>query len=238
MPIVRTKKHGIQDAKVLGDRQPRLEDIVDMLEMPDNGEFIRVRPVGDISSVAFHWVKIVTEKKGDVSIPKQCLAWDAETESMDSTKHCPYCKLPNQKVQVQHLSNVIDRDLQENSTPRKPTPEEVKSGFKVKGSKTSPIKVIKLVPTLLGKLQKVADLNRHKDRKTGVTTSYDLADEVYGMDVFVSYDKGKKGTDMYNAQKDEKTALTEEELDYYIFNLEGLLRPETIEEAKAEAEAE
>jgi len=219
MAIKRTRNRGISDAKNTSDKVPRIEDVVDMLQLPKDGTDVLVRPVGDTTSYKMHWVKIVTEKKGEVSIGKVCLAWDPETESVDSTKECPYCKLKNSRDQIVHLTNTIVRDVQEEGTHQKtPTAEEKESGFKQRGTRTSPVFVLKVGPGLLNRLQKVSDLNRHKT-KTGVR-SYDLADERRGMDVFVSYDANQSPSDQYSAQKDEKTALSEEELEYFIYDLD------------------
>ncbi len=218
-------------------KKPRLADMFDLLPFPKKkGDWLTLRLVGDITSYAQHWIEIQSEKKGTIKFPKECLSWDAETESHDTTKKCPYCVLGNDP-QIAYYSNAIIRDLQERPprTIEPPTPEEDTSGFKDMSSDTwTPVKVVRIPPTLASKFKARAALNTRISKRTKKKTAYDLSDPKYGMDVHVSYDPDGKGANVYDVEKGDRTPLTEEEYDYLIYKLAGVIKPETYEEAKKE----
>jgi hypothetical protein len=227
------------------DRAPRLDELVEVLELPDN-EWVTVRPIGPTAVHAEHWIKIQKRDGGTANIWKQCLNYDAASDSFDTSRGCPYCEglgKPGKKV---FLGNAIVRDLQDSRPKRihEPTEKELKRrkiqycdsdepvGVRIieKGSKTwTPVRVIKAGGGLAGKLADLTKLNKIKGEV------YELTDKDHGRDVLVMKKVGKNisPADMYQVQRDERTPLTEEERGYLQWRLD-LLVPETREAAEAE----
>lgn len=225
-------------AKADGDSKPRLEDLFQVMPFPDGGEWLHVRFVGPVVSYGYHWVSIITKNGKAVTLPKLCLSYDSVTETHDSTKKCPYCKLDNQRFSKTYYSNAIIRSLEEEIPAKLPAlgDEEEESGFKTMGSKSwTPIRVIRMPATVVGKLQKLAELNFVTDKKTGKKKYFDISHEKYGLDCFVAHNSKVKGTDAYSVAKHERTALDETETEFLCWDIEDRLTPEDYEEAKREA---
>ena len=232
----RSPKKGFADSNP-NSKKPRLTDMVDVFPFPKKkDDWLTLRLVGNVTSYAQHWIEILSEKKRKTKFPKQCLNWDPETESHDTTKKCPYCRWVT-NLQISYYSNAIIRDLQERQ-PRKisrPSKEEDASGFKDKGSDSwTPVRAVRIPPTLAAKFKSRSNLNVRRNRKTGAKTAYDLSDPKYGIDVHVSFDPDAKGSAMYDVEKGDRSPLTEEEMDYLIYKLEGLMEPESVTAARKE----
>jgi hypothetical protein len=125
----------------------KLEDTFDLIDLKQHdGKFQRVRLVGNLVGTATHWV-LLEKKDGDlVSIPFTCLSYDPEVMDFDPDKKCPYCEARQQfmkknievkyrgrkqnpvSLNVSYFNNAIDRELQEEITPRIATDEERESG--------------------------------------------------------------------------------------------------------------
>jgi len=231
----------------LGDVKPKvgrervdLNDVLGMVVLPkDKWVTVRLLPM-DVLPVRRHWVNIIAGKdKREVKIPKICVAFDTTTEADKTGVHCPYCELADGPEQF-YLANVIVRSEQEDAPARlKMTPEEKESGFKNNSSTSwTPVRVLRITSGLAKKIQGLKDLNRVKSKKTGKTLTYDISDERYGCDIEVKYNSDAKGADKYQVQKGERSAITEDESAYLVYELNDSLLDEIGRETEKEAAAE
>jgi hypothetical protein len=220
-----------------GDRS-RIDDTWEVLTLPKE-KWVSVRFVGPISGYGVHWIEILTKRGKTTRIPKYCLAYDPDTNTRDTTKGCPYCELESADYSREFYVNAIIRDLQEDEPSRKakPTEDEAESGFKDKNSKSwTPVRVVRLPVSLITKLNRLSDLNRVKS-KDGNSKAYDLSHEKYGCDVFIQYNPEASGTDKYNANLGQRSPLTEEEMNYLLWDIEDKAPLESVEEARREAKS-
>lgn len=242
------KDKGFKGRKIYGDRKrKRIEEVVEMAEL--GKDFSTLRLVGPLIAYAHWWIDIKTQQGKKVSIPKVPLGFDHIEAELDESAEDPYGELPGSRLQVFYLINAIDRGIQENEPRRraKPTKEEDDSGFKDKASRTwTPVRVVRIPPMIAEQLQAFETKNRWKVKtRSGVQVkTFDLTHPKYGRDVYLSRDKDAKSpSTMYNLSLADKAALTEEEMDYLIWNIEGLtdedgpMCPESLKEAKREAES-
>ena len=232
-------------------RAPMPHELADMLDWPKNGDPVNVRIIGDVVGYGIHKVKVTKRDGSETTINKPCLAYDAETDSVDSTKPCPYCKLPTGQYEIQYNShlyfaNVIVRELQEN-TPRKMpqmSVKEKKTGIKeLDSSSWTPVRVMRIPSTLAQRLKKLGERNLVIDPKTKAKKAFDVNHPKYGFDLEVSFDKNATPANMYSADKTEsptgekRSPLTEEELAYLVYDLTKLYTIEDMAEAKKEAKS-
>ena len=221
------------------DNKPRIDELVEVLDLSKRDKkWINLRFLpADVLPHAMHWIEIIGSKsKEKVTIPKTCVGFNMETED-HKKEDCPYCE-QNIRLAVSYYANAIVRVEQEkspNDYEDSYTKAEKKTGFKDKDSSSwTPVRVVRLPSSLAQKLQGLRDLNVHKG-KNGQKTTYDITDEKYGADVNIKYDKNGTGADKYQVQLADKTALTEEELKYLIWELTpALVHVESYDEAKAE----
>lgn len=242
-------KGGFGGVRKTKDSAPRFDTLVEFYAFLKGGKFDQGRFVGPMIAEGVHWIPVKKKDGSMGQFPKKCLAFDPITQVRDSTKSCPYCKfLPSKtekdrkeyRFQVTYYRNWFSREAQEDKPRKLPklTPSEAKTGFKDINSKSwTPCRVVPLKPSLCDKLQRIEERNIHvvKDKKGNkVKKSFDIGDDKYGMDVALSFDKERKGTDMYDVQKEDKSPLTEEEQGYLLWDLD--LNPEPEDEASALAE--
>ncbi|QJT70975.1 hypothetical protein GR7B_00177 [Vibrio phage vB_VcorM_GR7B] len=231
------RKRGFGGLKTGGDKAKRLEDQVEMLTLPKDGSWVTVRIIGDVHSTAIRWIDIITQK-GQISIPKVALNYDADTDDFDSTIEDPYEEISNpQRLSTTHYVNVLVRDLEDTEPKKnKPTSGEKKSGFKDKNSKSwTPIRVLRVPKGLAGKLASLIALNKHKTKKG--TEAFELSDIEYGCDVHVSFDDSKSPSEKYSVQKAEHTPLSKAEQKLLVWDIAtNLTPPESLEVARKEAE--
>jgi hypothetical protein len=241
----------LEDTRAQGPKAPRDDELVDMLQLPSK-EWVTLRAVGPIVPKRVHWIPVSLQeaeeissgkKKGRIkSFPKTCLAFNPETEERDSTKECPYCEIESEHVRdgTDYFQNFIVRSLQEDEPKKKgtPTKSELKSGFKEKGSKLwTPVRVFRMTSSLTRDLKSYAASNRHKDKKTGEKKAFPLTHPKYGRDIQIYYDPDEKvASKRYRIQLGDKSPLTEEELEYALWNIEALNNPESLKDAKKELE--
>ena len=240
---------GFKKKRIHGDRKrPRVEDVVELAKLTK--KFKEFRLVGPLVCYAMWWFEVRTKEGKVVSFPKPAVSFDPETGEIDNSIEDPYRDCQAEKrLQVSYFHNAIDRAMQENEPKRKPKPtrEENASGFKIKETDTwTPVVVVRVPPTIAQQLQTFETLNRWKktNSKTGrtVTRTFDIPHPRFGRDVSISYDKDSKSpANYYNLSLSDKSPLTEEEMDYFIWNVEGLagegmpFAPDSIEEARQEA---
>jgi hypothetical protein len=82
------------------------------------------------------------------------------------------------------------------------------------GDTWTPVKASNIGSTLAEKFKALVQLNKHKIK--GVTKTFDLSHPKYGMDINIRYDADAAGAARHDAQKEEKTALTDEEKAYLL----------------------
>jgi hypothetical protein len=230
----------LKDTKAKGggrDKAPQIRDIVELHDRNKaNGKWVPIRLVGPMFSYAQHWIEINKEAGGTAKFPKQCLAYNDETETLDSTITCPYCELTGEDPGIQYYQNVIDRRVQEREPDDlRVSKAEKKTGFKEKDADSwTPMRVLELPPSAVKNLRDLGELNKHG--KKGAKEAYDLSDEQFGCDVNYMFDKDAKGGDKHKFQKDEHTPLEDNELAYLMWNIEGMVKPDSEKDATKECE--
>lgn len=238
-------------------------EVFDLLDLSKHdGKFVPIRFIGGLVAYTMHWVSIQKRDGEWTNIPKICLSYDPDTMDYDPQRRCPYCeaaaKFRSMEVTVKvkgrknnpvstntdYLYNAINRELQEEITPKIATQEEADSGFKVKDSKSrTPVQVVRLTKSLANKLKDLKNLNVHLvpvKGKGGETkksrVAQDLSHPKYGIDVFLKYDSKADAANAYSVQKDAVTPLTDEEVEFLRWDIESfpyLNEPESEEEADA-----
>jgi hypothetical protein len=197
-----------------GEEKKRWEDSVEKLDLTKDYQTIRYleSPRGG----AKHWVDFKNadgQKKGFYS---PCFSFNSDTQTYEDSEACPACKA-NIKSSLFYAAHAIVRQIQEDK------PEVVKkehadeNGFKVKEKGWSPVRVVVVPSSVAKKIRNIITLNKYKiDGKVLTKT---VEDPKFGCDLEISFDKDAEGTLMYDVQKGEKSALTEEELAYLRFDL-------------------
>jgi hypothetical protein len=233
------------------DRDPMLSDFVELFQFP-NQKWVRLRFVGPLVPYGGHWIDTKKKDGSRGAFWKQCLAFDADTESMDSTKECPWCDDDSEKEDAKgnakrlvgtsndYYTNAIIRNYQDNEPEkkRKHTEEEKESGWKDKNSDSwTPVRVIRLTRSLVRELKRLSSLNVHKD-STGEKKMFPISHKKYGVDVKIMYDKDEKTpAKKYTVQITETLKpLTEEEREYLLWKLEDLIKPAKLDKAREDHE--
>jgi hypothetical protein len=224
-----------------------IDDQVEMLDWPKGGKSIAIRPVGPLAARGIHKIKVRKKDGTEVEIQKACLAFDPATDEKDSTKKCPYCKMPAElaKFSKLYFINAIVRPLQEDKPNKlkKITKEEDETGFKSMDSDSwTPVRVVRVPSSLALRFKQLGDKNVVKN-KTGDKKAFPVMHEKYGFDLDVSFDKNLPAANMYSADRAEGpeggrySPLTEEEDGYLLWDTDPLYAPEDFEEAKKEAKS-
>ncbi len=234
---------------------PRLDEVVDTFSFPpDEWVTLRFLP-SDIISIKQHWISIVTKTGKSINLPRYCLAHsptggeDARKDEDGKPIPCIYCTLQhgNDKsgapanANTAYYANAIVREIQEDE-PRRTAPHtkgESASGFKDMKSKSwTPIRVVRLTPTMIGRIQELGENNRVKNKKKGTTEAYDITDVKYGIDVRIKYKPKAAGSDKYSIDAESRSPITEDEekllsfkLDMELLELTGL---RTVKEAESD----
>ena len=208
-----------------GNDSARIEELIDVFKWPD-GKWVQVRLMDrGLLPISTHWVPIIGSKTGKESkIPRLCLNIDPTSGKALKGK-CPYCELGDTaRAQDHYYFNAIIRELQEDQPKKavKPTSAERETGFKDIDSRSwTPVRAIRLPGGLLDQFKAQKDLNKHKSKKTGETKKYAINHDKYGVDFNVMYDSTTKGAGKYKISKEGRTPLTEEELEYLVYDLDG-----------------
>ena len=208
-----------------GNDSARIEELIDVFKWPD-GKWVQVRLMDrGLLPISTHWVPIIGSKTGKESkIPRLCLNIDPTSGKALKGK-CPYCELGDTaRAQDHYYFNAIIRELQEDQPKKavKPTSSERETGFKDIDSRSwTPVRAIRLPGGLLDQFKAQKDLNKHKSKKTGETKKYAINHDKYGVDFNVMYDSTTKGAGKYKISKEGRTPLTEEELEYLVYDLDG-----------------
>lgn len=234
------------------DKGPKLSDLVDMLDLPSGAEFKAIRMIGPSRRVAKHYLPVFKQdgtpvmKNGQqVRIPKVCLAYDDKTDEYSGK--CPYCKIDPDTPKKEVHTNVIDREEQEaEPSKKKPRSDKEKKRrpmgpkgekFFIKDGKSSkawtPCRFQVIKSSVGGKISDYTSLNKKK-LKDGSVKVFGPDHPKFGFDLQIKFDKNKSGSEMYSVVKDDRTALTEEELDYLLWDI-YTEQPEEYDVAKKEA---
>lgn len=211
-------------------KAPRISDLINILELR-NGEFYKGRLIGPPLLIYEHWIKIRAGKENKIfSIRKRCLD-NSPDESAEPT--CPYCTLLEDRPRLSVLANFIDRRVQR-AEPRKLPPHTAaekklrslwagkdKMRFKSLSSESwTPVIGLKLPTTAARLINDLTLLNTRTSKKTGESIPYGPEHPKYGFDINIKYDKDADPSSRYKITKAKRTQLTEEELNYLIWNLD------------------
>ena len=228
-----------------GGERTFLNSQVEMLDLGKKKKFIPIRYLPGIATYFTYGFRIKTPKTGKIiTIEKMAQSFDIKKGDFDESKakKDAWRKLAEKygvRGRQQFAANVIDRRLQEDAPKKKkkPTSEERSSGFKDKDSESwTPVVVQRFGQSVFSL---VTDLNATnkvtiKDKKT----TRPIDDKKYGRDVEIKYDGEKTPAQQYNIQRGERAPLTEEELEYLVWDIEAALLKIQKEHGKdAEAEA-
>lgn len=226
----------------------REDDIVDIYNYPD-GKPVTIRLFGPIMTVAKYWVRTRRKDGKMTQFTIGCTSWDPMNNTRDPSKEDPWRDYEQQEYDegipraehkvsftLEYYSNAIIRSIQERKPrdPVEPSPEEAETHFKEKDSDSwTPVRVVKLPISVLDKIQKYKSLNTARSRKTGQTMTFDLNHEKAGCDVTIIYDKKQAGAAKYSVNKDSRTPLTEEEMNYLVWDLDKLYAEYSIDDIQA-----
>lgn len=224
----------------------KLEEVIQLLHFKDHAdEWVRIRLLErGLLAVKRHWCKIIAGKeKKAISVPRFCVTFNPNNESEPLEGTCPYCNAMTEDRETSpvtaeffYLMNAIIRDIQEDEPSRKAelTSKEKKTGFKdIKSKSWTPVRVVRLTNTVVARIQELGETNIVKPKKKGDKKdkkakgqAYDLSHPKYGVDINIKFKPKAAGSDKYSVDKadDGRCALTEEELEYLVWDLsEGLL---------------
>lgn len=222
---------------------PKLTDLVEMYDWPKKGSFGTIRATGPVQGRGLHKVNVMKKDGSTTEITKVCLAYNVDTDEFDSDAHCPYCNMPEgyQTRKKRYFMNVIDRRIEEDAPANiKKTAEETKTGFKDVSSKSwTPVRVLGVPSTVATRLQQLSAKNVVKN-KQGQKKQFDFNHDRFGFDLDISFDKSAAAANMYGCDRnqDERfTPLTEDQLDYLLFDLDVIYPAEDEETAKREAKS-
>lgn len=221
----------------------RLNELVAMVNLKD-GKSKTLRLIGPMTSIPIIWIEIKKKEGGKARIPRISLRYDPKTGEIRDDIDCPYEKAFG-SARSGVLSNAINRDLQENAPakPKKATPYEAKSRdwfdynahYKEnnEGGAWTPVEVLSVPISAARKIQDLVATNKKtiKNKKGDKTTQTFGPDHPkYGFDIIIKYDSKRPPAEQYIIQKAESSPLTEEELEYCLwqYNLE---KPFTMKEA-------
>ena len=239
-----SKKSNESSIHAAQNDQVRISDLIDFIDLSD-GRDRQVRIFPGMFATATYWID-VKKKDGDiVQVPKLARNFDSIKGTFDSRKPCTYriCqdRFTNRgetgaRLQIHYYVNVLSRDEQENE-PRsvKRTRSENASGFKSKESKSwTPMRVLRIPPSVVSKLQKLVPMNRSKRAPEGAP----LSDARSGRDIMVIFDKKARspGDMWYVALHEKQTALREEEQEYLMYDIETAIEKLLDQESDEEAE--
>lgn len=225
----------------------KVSDLVEMLDWPKKGKPVTVRLVGPVVGRGIHKIKVRKKDGTEVEIQKACLAYNPKTDEKDSTVKCPYCKLPTDlaKFSKLYFVNAIVRELQEDKPGKlkRPTKTELDTGFKEIDSDTwTPVRVVRVPSSLALRIKQLGEKNIVKS-KTGEKKHFDPMHEKFGFDIDITFDKSLPAANMYSADRAESpsgekySALSEEESNYLLWDIDQLYPAEDFEEAKKEAKS-
>lgn len=244
------------EKRVFNENKVKIEDLVDVIKLP-NQKWVTLRLIGNFSSYAEYWLPLRTKKQDKiVNIPKQSLNWDENEEVFDSTIECPYQEAAakirdanlfpsngNERhrnapsVTISYYVNCIVRKREGEKLGRYNESEKA-TGYKDINNEDSftPVQVLRMPSGLASRIAKLAQLNIV--REDGEDIPMPISDLKYGCDIAIQYDETASGSDKYQIQLRERTPFDEEgeEGKYLIYKLTELLVPESLEDARKEAE--
>lgn len=210
-------------------KSPRLDDLLPIHKFK-SGVFYNFRFIGAPYTYAEHWIKIITNAGKETSVRKLCLSYDHA--SGEHKGKCPYCDVLGDNPRVVTLQNAIERKLQKNEPARRPKPLKSEtildqlpwadSGefyFKEKDSETwTPVVPIRITSSPSQRINDYAALNKETDKK-GNETIYGPEDPDFGFDIQMKYDENQSAANAYFVNKAKPTELSDEEMDYPIYDL-------------------
>ena len=241
------------------DDKKKINDVVPIFNKQDYKDtFKGYRFLGPVQPYQQIWLPVfkdgkqqVNAKKAPIRVPFFVTNFDLKTHKIDpELPACPYVECAEKmnkylkeddqlRVKIGYLGCAIDREAQENP-PRKvipPTKAELKSGFyNIESPTTKMTGVFDMTPTLFRKVKGLKELNKWKNKKTDEVETFFVNDDAKGCDVSVKFSPKEKGGAMYDAQKGDKSPRTEEEQEYLLWDVKGIIEVEDHKTAKKEAD--
>ena len=208
------KSHGMSWGDVnpsSGNDNKSYMDVIDLHKF--DPEWSAIRLVGSVFPIRQHWIPVQT-KGGKKNFSRVCL------KTLDPSAHCPYCEAGFKTSSI-FLHNAIIRSIQEDKPENKkklriPEGQE----FRKKGDTFwSPVRVVQLPSTIASKIKSFTKINKVK-AKSGAIKCFDVNHPKYGTDLLISFDGDKAGTAKWDVQKDVRSPLTQEEMDYLLYDLD------------------
>lgn len=224
--------------------EPRLSDMAEVVEFKKNKPRT-LRLIGPARRMAIHWIEINKKAGGTTRIPRLCLAYDGDKGEFNGK--CPYCEELGNRPRIQVITNVIDRDDQENPPKKQPKPtgkekkqvEHFGEDMYLKTDKDSPtwtpIKLASLTPSVANKIVDLTETNKRKV-KDGSKKKFGPDHRKFGFDIVIKYDPDREPANQYSVMRGDNTELSEEELEYLRWPLD-LEQPKPLAEAKLDAKS-
>jgi hypothetical protein len=211
----------------------KFDEVIGMYEFNKHpNEHIRVRLLEKgLIAVKRHWCKIVAgNTKKEVQVPRFCLKFNPMDENTPHDVDCPYCALVTKDRETSqvtneffYLTNAIIREIQEEEPSKKAehTKEERKTKFKdIRSKSWTPVRVLRLTSSMVGRMQELGDQNTKTDKETGKSKRYDVSHPKFGIDLNIKYKPKAAGTDKYSIDAvGKRTPITKEEDAYLVWNL-------------------
>jgi hypothetical protein len=176
------------------------EDSILFYELPKGSDWGHIRIVGPIFSYAQHWIEFIGKEGTKKIFPVTCTNYNQDTEQVDLENGCPCCEL-GMKHSTKYLINIIDRKLQ----------RSIRAG-------SNPIRAITLPPTAVNQIIALKQLNIVDDKPVSVSNAK------YGCDIAIQLSKDSKKSE-WRISLGKQTALTEEELEYELFDFDSIFIP-------------
>ena len=216
----------------------RLDEFFEKLEFK-NKVWKPIRLVGAVFAFAEAWIKIKAKSGKIVSFPKYSRDLNPVTGKWEKNG-CPY-REGGVEFRIRFLSNVIDRNVQDNEPKKKKklSKSERKTGFKdPKSSSWTPVRVYTVPNMSAQQIQGWSETNKKINKKTGVAKAYGLEHEKFGRDIQVKYNKDAAPASMWQLDKGKRTPLTDEEKEYLLWNLKFAVESMWDDKSKARKEWE
>lgn len=235
----------LDDAKTSNnkDSTPGVPELCEVYKFPER-KWVTVRLRKGLFSTSVYWIKTKKKDGSPGKFPHPCPSYDPQSQERDSTIPDPwrdYSIVEQSKIsdadrkdKSKDMRDILDIQFNQSwwmqgivrskqrvlpdKLPR-PTAKEKSSGFKEKDSDSlTPVYVLKMGKSLLGKIQELKGLNT-VEGKNGVK-AFAVNDDKYGRDIKVFYDSKKAPADQYQVQLgDSRTPITEVEETYLSWDL-------------------
>lgn len=187
--------------------QSKYDQEIDRFAFVD-GEWTAIRLLGEVFSLHIHWMPTFKRNDSVTAYPILCL------KNEEGQHYCPLCEA-GIKRQTVYLTNAIIRDLQDQKPSRVKVPDQK---FRKAGDKWwSPVRVVQFPYQVAQNIKNISQLNKVKTKKGIISVGFEHPK--HGRDLSILLDKNQTGSGMYQIQKEDKVPLTEEEINYLLYDI-------------------